>query len=58
MKKFLPLIFLVGCFKLTAQTWQSAPFFLGGERDDAVGFSIDTIGYVGTSINGRFIISK
>jgi N-acetylneuraminic acid mutarotase len=54
MKKFLLLIFLVGCFKFTAQTWQSAPFYLGGERDDAVGFSILTIGYVGTGRDAGF----
>lgn len=54
MKNFLLLIFLVGCFKLTAQTWQSAPFYLGGERDDAVGFTIDNLGYVGTGRDAGF----
>jgi N-acetylneuraminic acid mutarotase len=54
MKKNLFFIFLVDCLKLTAQTWQSAPFYLGGERDDAVGFSIGNSGYVGTGRDAGF----
>jgi N-acetylneuraminic acid mutarotase len=54
MKKFLFLIFFVGCFKLNAQTWQSAPFYLGGEHDDAVGFTIENVGYVGTGRDAGF----
>jgi N-acetylneuraminic acid mutarotase len=51
---FLFIVFQFFSIEINAQKWERVSDFIGGERDDAVGFSIGNVAYVGTGRDAGF----